>query len=252
MSVIALVPARANSRGCPGKNLRTLGGKTLIGHAVGCAKAAGIRHVCVSTDMQHLTADDVGADVLWRGPELAADDTPMLAVVQDFIARMAVMYTATLPAWTGQSAEQTLAEQVIVLLQPTQPFRRPEHVQQAIALLQESGADSVVSVVALPASHHPTFVCVPDEHGRLVGYVDIWQPPARRGVSYFPTRRQDVHPAYIRDGTVYAFRRATVDRYGSIYGEHCLPLIIDPADSCELDTEQDWLEVQRRWAARHG
>jgi CMP-N-acetylneuraminic acid synthetase len=42
-----------------------------------------------------------------------------------------------------------------VLLQPTQPFRKPEHVQQAIQLLQETQADSVVSVVPLPLTHSP-------------------------------------------------------------------------------------------------
>jgi len=63
--------------------------------------------------------------------------------------------------------------------------------------------------------------------------------------------RQQREPTYLRDGTVYAFRRATVSRYGHLYGHDCRPLLIDPADSCALDTEADWAAVETRWAARH-
>jgi CMP-N,N'-diacetyllegionaminic acid synthase len=62
-----------------------------------------------------------------------------------------------------------------------------------------------------------------------------------------PTRRQDMPPAYIRDGTVYAFWRRTVTRYGNIYGPESTPLIIPPEETCELDTMSDWANVEARW-----
>ncbi len=40
------------------------------------------------------------------------------------------------------------------------------------------------------------------------------------------TRRQDARPAFVRDGTVYAFWRRTLERHGSIYGDDCRPLRI--------------------------
>jgi len=67
-----------------------------------------------------------------------------------------------------------------------------------------------------------------------------------------PTRRQDVEQAYIRDGTVYAFWRKTVERYRSIYGYVAAPLIIPPEDTCELDDESQWAALEQRWRARHG
>lgn len=248
MAVIALVPARAGSKSIPGKNLRTLGGKTLIQHAVDCARAAGIERVCVSTDIPGLDPYELNADILHRPAELASDTTPMVDVVRHFLTEAAPLYTATLPAWTGKPVAQTLAEQVFVLLlQPTQPFRKPEHLRHAVQLLEESGADSVVSVVPLPLTHSPEMVL---SVFRRMGNLCV--EPWTGDWSQRPTRRQDVEPAHRPDGTVYAFRRQTVERYGNIYGQDVRPLVIDPADSCELDTEADWAEVERRWKERHG
>ena len=54
------------------------------------------------------------------------------------------------------------------------------------------------------------------------------------------TRRQDARPAYSRDGTVYAFWRETIERFGSIYGDDCRPLLIDARESLRIDSPADW------------
>jgi CMP-N,N'-diacetyllegionaminic acid synthase len=130
-------------------------------------------------------------------------------------------------------------DQIIVLLQPTQPLRQPKHVTAAIDLLRDTEADSVVSVVELPRTHSPHYVC------RVVeGRVEPWF--AYEGATAWPDGRQRVTPAFTRDGTVYAFWRQTVSRYGSLYGEDVRPLIIPPEETCELDTEADWQVLERR------
>ena len=63
-------------------------------------------------------------------------------------------------------------------------------------------------------------------------------------------RRQDARPAYLREGTVYVFRTATLARFGDIYGDDCRPLVIDAADSLSIDTPDDWQEAERRLTAR--
>jgi CMP-N-acetylneuraminic acid synthetase len=60
------------------------------------------------------------------------------------------------------------------------------------------------------------------------------------------TRRQDARPAYWRDGTVYAFWRTTIERFGDIYGDNCHALILDGHDSLSIDTTDDWDEAERR------
>jgi CMP-N-acetylneuraminic acid synthetase len=59
------------------------------------------------------------------------------------------------------------------------------------------------------------------------------------------TRRQDARTAYSRDGTVYAFRRVTLERFGSIYGEDCRPLLIGARESLSIDSPSDWDEAAR-------
>jgi CMP-N-acetylneuraminic acid synthetase len=146
-------------------------------------------------------------------------------------------------------------EDIFVLLQPTAPFRTPAHVTEAIRLLRETQADSVVSVVEVPENYRPDLLMwvghhVPgcDGRERMMSFMGAhameyprWSPI---------TRRQDATRAWRRDGTVYAFRRQTVTEHGSIFGVECCPLIIDPADSCELDTIADWDACVRRWEQR--
>lgn len=207
-----------------------LGDLSLIDHALRCARRAHIPayELWLTTDYDYPEEPpdpEIAFRVITRPSELAQDDTPMIAVVQHALQQI-----------PGQP------DDIIVLLQPTQPFRTPTHVKSAIALLQESGADSVVSVVPLPLTHSPSMVGTIGHDGYFWSW-DEFRP--------WPSRRQDATPAYRRDGTVYAFRRKTV-AMGSIYGEYIKPLVLDPSESCELDTEADWADCVRRWEATHG
>jgi CMP-N-acetylneuraminic acid synthetase len=221
-----------------------LGDRSLLSHAAAVGRAVS-ECVIVSSDIGIEDAqDDVRAACrmrfLQRPPELAQDDTPMIDVV-----------THAMTCIPGSS------EDIWVLLQPTQPFRQPRHIQAAIALLQESGADSVVSVVELPRTHSPELACKITEDGHLTAFIDTSFEAGcdvyvfdRHGLASLPRRRQDAAPAFIRDGTVYAFRRATVEQHGNIYGSNVVPLLMAPEDTCELDTEDQWAEAVRRWEAR--
>jgi CMP-N-acetylneuraminic acid synthetase len=236
MRVVAVVPAREHSKGIVGKNLRRLGDRNLIEIAVMCALDAGCDEIwvnCTISLYRQLTPTLWKIAQHWPRPlALDADDTPMFAVIDEMRR--------------GGAFENEGA--AIALLQCTQPLRTPEHVKAAIALLRDSGADSVVSVVALPLTHRPEFVLrVYEPTGDLEPYCDDFA-----SLGDMPTQRQGGPPRYIRDGTVYAFWRKTVDQHGTIYGQDVRPLIIPPEDTCELDTEQDWAALEARWKARHG
>jgi CMP-N,N'-diacetyllegionaminic acid synthase len=225
---IALVPAKSRSTGIPSKNWRPLaGGLSCVDLALLCARQADIPAIDIylSTDAEYPEEPphpDIACRVLKRPAELAQDDTPMLAVVQHALQQL-------------PGAE----DDIILLLQPTQPFRTPEHLREAVRLLLDTQAESVVSVVELPLTHSP------DMLGLIVG--NRLAPWNEQG---WPTRRQEATPAYKRDGTIYAFWRRTVSTHGSIYGYDVRPLIIPPEQSCSLDTEDEWREVERRWKER--
>src|SRR4051812_12992965 len=77
LRVVAVIPARAGSKGIPGKNLRTVGGRSLVRRAVESARAARlVDGVVVSTDGDDIAAEAVaaGARVVRRPAELAGDE----------------------------------------------------------------------------------------------------------------------------------------------------------------------------------
>ena len=227
--VLGIVPARGGSKGVPGKNVRPLAGHTLLEYTARAARDSGVLdRVILSTDAPEIAEAGrrAGLEVPFLRPAaLAADDTPMLPVIQhalDEIVR------------NGWLAD------IVVLLQPTSPLRRPDHIRDAVNLLRETNADSVVTVVEVPRHLSPDYV-MRIEDGRLKPFL----PDGLR-----ITRRQDARPAYSRDGTVYAFRRSTLERFGGIYGDDCRPLLIDARESLSIDTQDDWDEAERVLAAR--
>jgi CMP-N,N'-diacetyllegionaminic acid synthase len=227
--VLGIVPARAGSKGVPGKNLRPLAGRSLIEYAAAAARASGILdRAILSTDSPEIAEAGrrAGLEVPFMRPaELAQDDTPMLAVVRHAID------TLVAAGWTPDT---------IVLLQPTSPLRQPDHVRRAVALLRDTNADSVVTVVPVPGHLAPDYVMRIDD-GRLRPFLED---------GHRVTRRQDVRPAFYRDGTVYAFRRSTVERCGNIYGDDCRPLIVEASASLSIDTLDDWDAAERILAGR--
>ncbi len=226
---LGIVPARGGSKGVPGKNVRLLAGRTLLEYTALAARDAGVLDRVILTTESAAIADvgrHAGLEVPFlRPPELAQDDTPMLSVVQHALRALSVS------GWTPD---------LVVLLQPTSPLRRGEHIKEAVRMLRETNADSVVTVSEVPRHLSPDYVM------RIDG--GILRPFLQEGTRV--TRRQDVRPAFAREGTVYAFRRATLEVYGNIYGNECLPLVLDPADSLSIDSEADWDAAERILAAR--
>ena len=198
MLVLGLIPARGGSKGVPGKNVRPLAGHTRLEYTARAARESGVLdRVILSTDSLEIA--DVGRRTglempFMRPAALAADDTPMMAVIQHALA---------------ETARHGWSPDIVVLLQPTSPLRRPDHIRDAVNLLRESSADSVVTVVEVPRHLSPDYVMRIDE-GRLKPFL-----PDGAGI----TRRQDARPAYSRDGTVYAVRRSTIEKFGGIYGD---------------------------------
>jgi len=204
MEIVGLIPARGGSKGIPRKNLAQVGGKPLLAWTVEAARAASeLTRVVVSTDDDEI-ADAAGVEVLRRPAELAADDTPMLDVVRHAVAE--------------------LSPDVVVLLQPTSPLRRAEHVDAAVRLLLESAADAVVSVVAVPHRFSPdALMDVVD--GRVV---------ARGGTR----TRQEKEVVYARNGPAVLAVRS--DRLGDdLYAGDCRPYLMDARDSLDVDDAFD-------------
>jgi N-acylneuraminate cytidylyltransferase len=228
VKVLGLVPARAGSKGVPGKNAKPLLGKPLLQWTVEAAVESGVLdRVVISTEDEGLAAlaVEAGAEAPFLRPGTLADDrTPMIDVVLDALSRLDA---------TGYRPD------AVALLQPTSPLRRAQHVRAAVGALTED-ADSVCTVVPVPLELSPHYVMRLDRDGRLQHFLDD-------GAQY--TRRQDVPRAYRRDGTVYLTRRSVLIDQRSFYGTACVPLVLPPAESVTIDTPEDWAEAERRLVA---
>jgi CMP-N-acetylneuraminic acid synthetase len=207
MEVVALVPARGGSKGIPRKNLAVVGGMSLLARSIACARdARSITRTIVSTDDDEIAAASEGAEVLRRPAALAADDTSMLDVVRHALSELETV-------------------DVLVLLQPTSPLRRSEHVDACADLLLSSNADSVVSVVEVPHRFEPGSLMALDD-GRLV--------PLGSAAS----RRQDKPTLYARNGpAVLALRPARLG--DDLYAGDCHAYVMDEASSLDVDTPYD-------------
>lgn len=222
--VLAVIPARGGSKDIPLKNLMPLGGKPLIAYTIEVARAVpGLTRVVVSTDDLSIAeeARRLGAEVPFLRPaELAGDASEIIPVLQH-----------TVPGCERHFDERY---EVVILLQPTCPFRTAADVAGALDLLLASGADSVISVVAVEG-HHPARMKYL-EGERLI------DPPFCEVRENQP--RQELTPMYIRNGAIYACRRDVLMREGSLKGKDCRAWIMPPERSVNIDTPWD-LEIAR-------
>lgn len=217
MNVLAVIPARGGSKGIPQKNVRDVAGRPLLAYTADAARESRrVRRTIVSTDDSAIaaTARELGLEVPFMRPaELSADGTPMLPVLQHAVREMRA---------------RGFAADAVVLLQPTSPLRRAEHVDAAIDLLDTSGAESVVSVVEVPHQFNPVSV-MRLQNDRLVPFVE--GPPV--------LRRQDKPRVFARNGPAVLAVRTDVLERGSLYGADIRPLMMAAEDSLDVDTPGD-------------
>ena len=158
--VLAIIPARAGSKGLKNKNIKLLNGKPLIAYTIMQAKKSElISKIVVSTDSDEIAtiSKQYGAEVPFIRPkEFSYDNSLTYDVVQhciDFFNDRQDIYD------------------IILLLQPTTPFRPFTTIDKAIEiLLNDKSFDSVVSVVDVDGNHPNRMKIIKD--GKLLNYVN--------------------------------------------------------------------------------
>jgi CMP-N-acetylneuraminic acid synthetase len=218
VEVLGIIPARGGSRGVPRKNLAMLAGRPLVAYTFDAArKSHSLTRIVLSTDDAEIAEYGRlhGIEVCMRPSELAGDDTPAVPVVQHVISHL---------EGNGYRSD------IIVILQPTSPLRRAEHIDGAVQALISSGGDSVVTVVEVPHHFNPVSV-MRIEDGRLVPFL------AGHGTSVL--RRQDKPRVYARNGAAVYAVRTDVIKAGSLFGSDSRPYEMSPADSVDIDRPED-------------
>ncbi|MEM6770330.1 MAG: acylneuraminate cytidylyltransferase family protein [Bacteroidota bacterium] len=220
MRILGLIPARGGSKGVPRKNIRPLGGRPLLDWTVQTAHAVGeeLDRVIVSTEDEEIAAiaRQCGAEVPFLRPaELADDAARSIDVVIDVLQKL---------------ADQGEVYDALCLLQPTTPFRSKELLQAALRRFQLGGLDGLVTASRVPAHYHPNWTFIDTGNALLT--------PAQ-GPGSVISRRQDLPPAFIRDGAVYLTKTAVL-LDGSFFGERLGYVENTDPRRVNIDTLQDW------------
>lgn len=222
--VLGVIPARCGSRRVPGKNVRLLDGQPLIAFTItAAAESALLTRTIVSTDSADVARVAVkhGGDVPFLRPaDLSTDeapDRPYLLHALDWFER-----------------QVDASPDAVALLRPTTPFKSGRLIDDAILLLQESGADSVRSVTLVEGVHHPFWMFDVDDTGRLLAL------DPENSIEKFP-RSQKLPPLYRLNGVVDVVRTATLrDTRQSTYGSDMRMIEVPSGLAHDIDTEEDF------------
>lgn len=217
--MIAIIPARAGSKGLPGKNIKPLLGKPLIVYTIEAAQqSSAITEIFVSTDSEEIAkvAGLYGAKVPFLRPkELARDDSKAID-----------LYLFTVEHLNNQ-LNYDIEE--FAVLQPTSPLRQPDDIDHAADIFHRKMADSVISVTE--AMHHPTWAKKINGDGILQDFFP------RQGSN---KNRQEIESAFMPNGAVFVFRYSSLKAHCSYYTEQTYPLFMPAERSVDIDTQLDF------------
>lgn len=206
-SVLAVVPARGGSKGIPRKNLRLVGGRSLVAHAADIVKQLPWLDAAVlSTDDPEIVREGAryGLEAPFLRPEELASDS-------------ALGVDTWRHAWLMSEASHGRQFDCSVLLQPTSPLRRPADVEGALERML-SGNHSAAATVSRVRGHY-----VPEKMLRIDnGILSFLHPEGARH-----SNRQSAAPRYIRNGLCYAAMRDAVVVSRQIVERDCVAVITE-------------------------
>ncbi len=222
--VLAIIPARGNSKSIPRKNIKEFAGYPLIAYSIAAAlQAKTVTRVLVSTDNEEIAdvARKFGAEVPFLRPaEFAQDQTADLPVFEH--------------ALTWLKAHEGFEPDVVIQLRPTSPIRPRDCIDSAVSiLLNHPDADCVRGVVLAGQNPYKMWHIQPDGILKpiltVTGVQEAYNAP-----------RQELPSVYWQTGHIDAIRPATILKKKSMTGDVIYPLIIDPSYTVDIDTMTDW------------
>jgi CMP-N,N'-diacetyllegionaminic acid synthase len=216
MKILYLITARGGSKGLPGKNIKLLGGKPLLCYSIDMARQLTTdNNICLSTDNDEIanTATAYGLQVPFTRPGQLSSDT---AGSREVILHALEHYR-----------QKGITYDLVVLLQPTSPFRSKYDLQQMIAMYEPS-LDMVVSV-KIP--HHNPYFSLFEENE--AGFLELSKVNRAE-------RRQDAPQVYAYNGSVYCINPASLNSKKLNEFRRVKKYIMDDVRSVDIDTQFDW------------
>ncbi|TIH11995.1 acylneuraminate cytidylyltransferase family protein [Marinifilum sp. JC120] len=210
---IAIIPARAGSKGVKNKNIVELNGKPLISYTIEAALDSGVfDHVFVTTDGEEIAevSAECGAEVIDRPRELALDKSSSIDVIVHALEA------------------KEFFKGCFCLLQPTSPLRDSKDIREAFELYKSSEATSVISATSV--GHHPYKCLMQNKDGN---YAPIRNPED------LVSARQDLPICIAPNGAIYFCDIASFLEQKVLFFPNTEYFLMRPDRSVDVDSLTD-------------
>lgn len=222
MRTLAIIPARAGSKGVKNKNIRLIDGKPLIEYAINSSQESKkLSDTIVSTDSPIIAeiAAKNQINTLIRPKNLALDETPISNVISHILNEL-----------QSQGKE---SYDLIILLQPTAPIRTGRDIDNVIEMFSKDiKTESVISVVEID-DIHPARMYVMDDSLKMNSFLNYGET----------SRRQDLKKLYLRNGCIYAIRTKAFLKHKSLIIPNKKGYIMPLDFLANVDNERDLVIV---------
>lgn len=225
--VVALIPARAGSKGVPNKNIRLLGAHPLLAWSIAaCLKTKVIDRVIVSTDSEDYAtlARSLGAEAPFLRPAEISGDR---STDYDFVLHAL--------NWLRESSSEP---DLIAHIRPTTPFRDPELMSRAIEYFKAAKtATALRSVHEMSESAYKTFEIAATGELKCVGSGNTALDAANNARQSFPK-------TYQANGYIDVLSASFIRKQGLLHGDYVLPFITPRVTEVDSEDDFQYLEYQ--------
>ncbi len=208
IKTIAIIPARGGSKRLPGKNVKLLDEQPLIVHSIKYAQTfKGIDEVFVSTDDLQIKKISLaaGAQVIDRPKKLSGDHELTVTVLKNVLDQL------------------PYEVEDIVLLQPTNPLRPKNLLQDAFGKYIEGNFDSLITITENREKLGKI------KNGKFVPY------------NYtLGQRSQDMEPLYVENGLLYISKAYLLNKCILIGENHTTFEVNHAFAKVDIDTLEDF------------
>ena len=216
--VLAVITARGGSKRIPRKNLRKVGGQTLLGRTVNAALNSKIVDRCIlSSDCSEIIDEalDYGCDVPFVRPsELATDKAKSEDVLEHALKNI--------PGFDW-----------VLLLQPTSPFRTSGDIDSAFEILWQTKRNSCVGVERLGAKS--------EIKNRYLFRGDVLKVGAEKQLCSFKKHKMP----FVLNGAIYIVRASHFSRTKKIVDVDTVGIEMTKKASLDIDTFEDFAAASK-------
>ena len=225
-NILGVILARAGSKGIKKKNIKILSGHPLISYSIYAGKKSKlITKLIVSTDSNKIAkiSKNYGAKVPFIRPKhLAKDATWSRDALKHAVLEAEKIY--------GETYDY------IIEIPAVAPLRPSHQIDLAIKKLIKTKADSVIGMTQVFDKH-------PLRMKKIInGNIADYNPLEKEGES---SRRQDLKPCYVRNGSIYAMRRDTIIKNFSRVGKISKGFIMKGIYSVNIDDITDFYTAEK-------